>query len=556
MENKICYVVSCIALCVAMLFYDSKPLYCAPGQEALAADAQLAAQAFNHSRKFLEGWLPKLDPATGLLPQRLGESPLWTTHNSAADNFPFMLISAFFTRRELFRPLLEKSLVGELKYTIQRFGLPGTFDLAAGRQVPMKLDRLIFGASEYAKDGLVPMLEILGPGVWSQRMAALAEGVISAAPLETAWGRLPSNDAEVNGEMLQVLCRLYWKTGREEYLEFSRRIGDAYCFEVLPGNYGVPAHFWNFGSHTGDGSLKLRDHGCEIISGLTLLYAIEKELGSRRADTYFPAIDRMLRRAVEIGTDSLGFFYNEVDAATGELTRGEVSDNWGYDYYAWITMAMATGDESYLVPVRRALGNVNHYKDYRWEPRGESGQSQDGIADAVEGALLLLSYLPEPGAGQWVDHEIGRMLAMQRDDGVIEGWWGDGNFARTALMYAFWKSAGCRLSPWREDLRIAARRDGNGKNLELYLSSEKPWRGKLLFDRQRHSQWLGMSANYPRINAFAEWFTARPLELYRLEGVGEGSKTLTGSMLIEGIELELPGGKPLNLLVGRVKPGK
>ncbi len=351
--------------------------------------------------------------------------------------------------------------------------------------------------------------------------------------------------------MLQVLCRLYWMTGREQYLEFSRRIGDAYCFEVLPGNHGLPAHFWDFGSHTGDGRLKLRDHGCEIIGGLTLLYAIEKELGGSRAGRYFPAVDRMLRRAAEIATDSLGFFYNEVDAATGEVTRGGISDCWGYDYYAWVAMAMATGDESYLEPVRGALANLDHYRDYRWEPRGESRQSHDGIADAVEGALLLLSHLPQPNAAGWIDHEAARMLAMQRDDGVIEGWWGDGNYARTALMYALWKTAGCRLSPWREDLRIAASYDEDGK-LEIYLNSKKPWSGRLMVDRQRHSQWLGMSVNYPRINAFAEWFTARPLALYRLDGIGRESRTVTGSLLIAGIDIELPGGKPLNLNIEMV----
>jgi hypothetical protein len=546
--------VSCIALCAVLLLHEPGLLLSASNQDALVHDAELAAQAFNGSRKFLEGWLPQVDPVTGLLPQRLGDSPLWNTHNSAADNFPFMLISAAFTREELFQPLLEKSLVGELSQTIQLYNLPGSYDLASGKQVKLELDRLIFGASEYAKDGLVPMLEILGPGVWSERMAALAEGVITAAPLETSWGRLASNDCEVNGEMLQVLCRLYWMTGRKDYLEFSRRIGDAYCFEVLPGNHGVPAHYWDFSNHTGDGRLHLRDHGCEIISGLTLLYAIEKEQGGIRADTYFPVIDRMLRRTVEIATDSMGLFYNEVDAATGKVTRGNVSDCWGYDYYAWVTMAMATGDKSYLIPVRRAIGNINHYKDYRWEPRGDSGQSHDGIADAVEGALLLLSHLPQPGAAGWIDHEAARMLAMQRDDGVIEGWWGDGNFARTALMYAFWKTAGCRLSPWREDLRIAASYEG--EKIKIYLNSKEPWSGKLLMDRQRHSQWLGMSNNYPRINAFAEWYTVRPLALYHLDSDGELGRVLTGNMLIEGIKLELSGKKPLMLNIERAEKAK
>ncbi len=198
-NSKMRLVVSCIALWAACVM--SRPGYlCAlSSDDALADDAELAAGALNRSRKLLEGWLPHLDQATGLLPQRLGDSPLWTTHNSAADNFPFMLISAAFTRQELFRPLLEKSLAGELGHTIQQHGLPGSYDLAERRQVPLNNECLIFGASEYAKDGLVPMLEILGPGVWVRRMAALAEGVIAASRHETAWGLLPSGDAEVNG---------------------------------------------------------------------------------------------------------------------------------------------------------------------------------------------------------------------------------------------------------------------------------------------------------------------------------------------------------------------
>ncbi|MBW7998249.1 MAG: hypothetical protein FVQ81_17100 [Candidatus Glassbacteria bacterium] len=514
----------------------------------LARAAERAAEAFNRSRMFLEGWLPYLDKATGLLPQRLGDNPpLWTPHNSAADNFPFMLISAAFTSRDLFGPLLERSLVGEISNTIQLHGLPGTYDLGGKRQVDVGLDRLIFGASEYAKDGLVPMVEILGPGIWSRRMASLAEGVFAAAGHETAWGMLPSNDAEVNGEMLQVLCRLFWMTGRNEYLAWARRIGDAYCFEVLPGNHGVPAHVWDFAGHTGDGRLKLRDHGCEIISGLSLLYAIEKELGSERAEKYFPPVDRMLKRAVEIGVDSMGLFVNEVDAATGEVTRGNISDCWGYDYYAWVTMAMVTGDRSYLQPVRKALDNIHHCKDYRWEPRGDGSQSHDGIADAVEGALLLLSHLPVESAFDWVEHEAGRMFAMQRDDGTIEGWWGDGNFARTALMYALYKTRGCRLDPWREDLRIAARSGKEG--LIVHLDSGRPWSGKLLFDPPRHSYWLGMRRDYPRINAFAEWSTFNPLELYHVAGQGLEDMTVTGQKLIDGIEIQLSGEGPLRLNV-------
>ena len=36
------------------------------------------------------------------------------------------------------------------------------------------------------------------------------------------------------------------------------------------------------------------------------------------------------------------------------------------------------------------------------------------------------------------------LLAMQRPDGHIEDWYGEGNFNRTALLYALMKSQGVR----------------------------------------------------------------------------------------------------------------
>ncbi|HLA39744.1 MAG TPA: hypothetical protein VJ417_07100, partial [Candidatus Glassbacteria bacterium] len=391
----------------------------------LAESADRAAEEFSRTRCYLDGWSRHIDPRTGLLPQSLDASGnRWTPENSAADNFPFMLIAAWFTDHDNFSSLLKTALSGERQAAIQQWGLPSAYDFHTQQMETRSLDRLIFGASEYAKDGLVPMLEILGPGAWSERMAELVEGIFEAAPVETSFGRLPSDDAEVNGEMLQVLCRLFWRTGRDTYLEWARRIGDAYCYEVLPGNTQVPAHFWDFAGHTGDGRLKLRDHGCEIISGLSLLFAIEHYLGSEREVTYLPAVERMLSRIEQIASDSLGFFYNEVEAASGQVTNDRLSDCWGYDYYAWVTMSLVTGEEFFLEPVKKALGNLARLKDYPWEPRDDQrGQSQDGIADAVEGALLLSSHLPDSGAFEFIEHEAARLFTFQREDGILEEWW-------------------------------------------------------------------------------------------------------------------------------------
>ena len=78
------------------------------------------------------------------------------------------------------------------------------------------------------------------------------------------------------------------------------------------------------------------------------------------------------------------------------------------------------------------------------------------------------------------------MFAMQQPDGIVEGWHGDGNFARTALMYGLWKTQGARLSPWKHSLRLGAvasekesyfvltRKPTGKENSSLMLYATKP----------------------------------------------------------------------------------
>ena len=84
-------------------------------------------------------------------------------------------------------------------------------------------------------------------------------------------------DSELNGDFLQVLVRLSTMTGDARYLAWARAIADAYVEEVLPGNFGVPSTTWDFTAHTGEPLLRLRDHGNELVVGLTLLYALESD---------------------------------------------------------------------------------------------------------------------------------------------------------------------------------------------------------------------------------------------------------------------------------------
>ena len=95
--------------------------------------------------------------------------------------------------------------------------------------------------------------------------------------------------------------------------------------------------------------------------------------------------------------------------------------------------------------------------------------------------------------------------SRQQPDGIIEGWHGDGNFARTTIMYCLWKSQGVSAHPWREDLRLGAVRDGDG--IAISVSADTPWSGRLVFDRPRSKENLRLPIDWPRINQFPEWFT-------------------------------------------------
>jgi hypothetical protein len=139
-------------------------------------------------------------------------------------------------------------------------------------------------------------------------------------------------------------------------------------------------------------------------------------------------------------------------------------------------------------------------------------------------------------AFDWIDSEMGVMLGMQRPDGHIEDWYGEGNFNRTALLYAYMKSQGVRPERWEAGVRIGAVRDGD--RLLLHLDTPRPRR--VQFDFARHRRVLNFAQNYVRLNEFPEWFVVDENRLYRLrssESASAGDLRL-GSELIAGVEMK------------------
>lgn len=496
------------------------------------SNASQARDAIRLCHRLACAWLEQADPVSGLLPRNLRGDWYWNAQDAAADNFPFHLLTAFITDHHHLKRSLLEMLEAERRLTPRLDRLPDDFlfDRQGFRDGAYKLDAIIFGASEYAKDGLTPITEWLGPGAWLDRLQELVRDIWKHAPAESPLGRLPSNNVEVNGNMLQVSSRLYWMTGEEDYRRWAFRLAD---------------HYFLHESILEAPRLQLDDHACEIIGGLSEAYLLAAKTDAARHAKYRPAMHALLDRILRFARNGDGLLYHTIDPRDGRILRDELTDNWGYTYNAFLTVAEIDGVARFREAVVKVLSNLPKYVNYPWE-----GAGADGYADSIEGAINLLSRIPSAEAGDWVDRSMRILVAKQREDGLMESWYGDGNSARTALMYALMKTQGVTASPWRTDLELGAARI-DGKSLRLWLRAEHPWRGKLRFDRPRHRDLLRMPVDYPRINQFPEWFTVEERGRYEVYLRYGEPVPVSGKDLVAGYPLTLDAGREIELTVTR-----
>jgi len=491
---------------------------------------RLANEMLYRCHKFVEGWLAHADPKTGLIPRNLTASrDQWVVKDSAADNYPFMVLTADLTDRPLRDGRLLDILRTETKLTsrLDRLADDWSFSRQAFVRDKLDLQAIVFGSSEYVKDGLIPLTEWLGPSPWAERMIGLLDDLFKHAEIKTPFGNITTTNVEVNGDQLQGLSRVYWMTGDKKYLEWAIRIGDYY---LLGDNHPTR----NFTS------LRLRDHGCEVICGLTELYLAVAHARPDKKKAYEKPIHEMLDRVLEAARDPRGMLYNAFNPRTGEHDKG-ICDTWGYNYNGIYTVYLLDKTEAYRDAVRHVLKHLPEMTTYHWG-------SADEYADSIEGAINLYNREPVPEAAQWMDSEIHDMWRAQKPDGVLEGWHGDGNSARTAIMYALWKTQGITIQPWRSDVRLGAVRAGD--TLYISLIADKAWQGKLVFDKPRHRVNLHMPIDYPRINQFPEWFVAEGGRRYTvrdLMAVKESART--GKELQDGLPVTLAPGGELRLAV-------
>ena len=510
-----------------------------------AANARAANEALVRSQRVMYAWLEHADPRTGLLPRNLLESTdIWNARDAAADLYPYFVLTAWFTDPDLYAGRMQEILLTETAL-ISRVGrLADTYSFSKQGFDKQELDmaEVQFGSAEYMKDGLMPITEWLGVSPWRARMLGLLDDSWRFAAVETPYGRIPSTDVEVNGDQLQVLNRMYWVTRDERYLDYAERLGDFY---LLGKNH--PTRDFE--------RLRLRDHGNEVVSGLVELYATLREVRPAKAARYREPVHAMLDRILAVGRNADGLFYNVVDPRSGVAVDSAVADNFGYILNGFHAVYQIDGKREYREAVRRALTVLNEkYRGFDWENGGA-----DGDADAVEGALNLYNREPVPAAAEWIEFQIRFMWSKQdsahranaqrfRGTGVVEGGHPDGNFNRTSLMYALWKTQGTSAQPWRRDLLLGAVREGDAALVSIAAAG--PWAGKLRFDSPRHRTQMGMPRDWPRMNQFPEWFTVEAGRRYRVsEAGGRALGEYSGAELVEGIAIDLPGGAERRLVV-------
>ncbi|MCW5551666.1 MAG: acetylxylan esterase [Verrucomicrobiae bacterium] len=510
-----------------------------PTTDELLRRGEIARRHFSRALNLLDGWWATRDRETGLFPRRV-DQPVWAPQDNAADMFPFLTLTAYFLAPERLDEILQ-IIPLEKKLTERLSVLPDWYSITNRAFVHTNADlpRLIFNAAEYCKDGLLPMTEVMGRGPWFDRMVELTDATFEHAPVQSDFGLLPADDSEVNGDILQTLARLYSMTREPRYLAWAERIGDAYCFEVLPKNGGLPAYRWDFTKHEVlRDSLNLNDHGNELIGGLAELYVVTRAFNPQKANRYRAPLTAMFHRLLDKARNPDGLWYNLIRASTGEPLNSATPDTWGYALSATATFGTATSDPVLLEAVTNALRNIDQPRYLHWS-------DADAYADAIEGALYLLNRFPVRDGFDWMERMSPLFLGKQRDNGIVEGWYGDGNYARTALLAARYYTQGTVCRPWRTDLRCGAMREGG--TLRIALRAERDWEGKIIFDQPRHRLILNLPTNYARLNEWSEWFTIENDGRYQVKASDARSAVRTGAELAQGLPLTLKAGKVTRL---------
>ncbi|MCC6177384.1 MAG: hypothetical protein IT305_18960 [Chloroflexi bacterium] len=511
------------------------------------ANAILAAEAFTRASVVVQHWLDKVDPATGLMANwRPDSSTLgWFYQDTSSDLFPHIAIGAGLLLRDRYPEALAV-LAAERRLAPPAPALPDDILFPGGQHAGQTADRRMFGAAEYTKDALLPLVERLGPDPWLGRLQEVTDEILAASSTPTRRGPIPADTNEVNGDVLQTLDRAYWATGDERYFAMADRIGRAYVEDMLPKSDWLPVHEWDFvkGEPIGKPRLRLSDHGNEIVSGLVGWHMIESLRGAPDAPAHRVAIRKMLDRILETGRNQDGLWFRVIQIPSGRVDQSGLTDNWGYITQPFLAQAaleraIPDGDlahaDRYEEAARQELRALPSYRFYPWQ-RGV----MDGNADSLESAMYLLAQFHDTDAAQWADEQAAVLFGFQTPDGIVEDNYLDGNFVRSALLYGLYLTRGVVAEPWQPGLAVGAAQTGSC--VDLVISSTGAWDGVLHFDTPRHQEYLHLPIDFQRLNEWPEGFTVAAGTSYHVAEDNGSAQDVDGSVLAKGLPLRLEAG--------------
>ncbi|MCF7837938.1 MAG: hypothetical protein K9N49_04840 [Candidatus Marinimicrobia bacterium] len=513
---------------------------------AASASSEMAGYSFSKVQRWLrEVALKRVDPETGLYRGNW----IWSYADAAADCYPFVVWAAYVTDLDALNGPVLDMLHAEIRQCNQYGQIPVTWNFKAGRgpvgkQVDDSLEQVFFGASEYAKDGLTAIIELLDPrGLgrpWFERLLAIETEMWARADRPSPHGLLPPHDsAQFPGDQLQVLTRLFSMTRDPQFLEYADRL----ALNVLEDETFTLS--------------KLSDHGCEVIGGLGLWLGVTAELDPVRARSYLPKLRGVLDSIIERGLNPDGLMLQALQDTPGRH-EGDLSDGWGYNYVAFLCYDAVAGEKRYEPYVREALTSLGQpaYRDRRWgsvvDPkRNVALVTLDQYADSIEGALYLLARVREPAGFEWADGEMARNVIFSQKPLTETDLWGtskfESNAVRTVIMHAMLHSGGVLARPWRQGMGLGAAIVG--EQLALVISVAEDWEGQLAFDRPRHRLHMGFDHDWPRMNTVPEWWAVEPATRYRIRYADGREEFRSGAELSAGLAVRVTPESPLRLVV-------
>lgn len=539
-----------LALVVTSLAFGADPAWVGRAEH----NGKMAREALDRSLRVTHAWLRLADPVTGLLPRR-DNNPNWVVRDSAADLYPFTVIASYFLEPQLYEGAMHDILRREMQLTMRVGRLSDDF-LAGGSgfvRPTVEMDEVIFGSSEYMKDGLLPITEILGETPWYHRMRGIATDMVKYAPYTWNGRKLPAQTSEINGNALQVLSRMYWRTRDPEYLANLITIGDFYFLHQLPKTNYLPVHDWNIATDQPKrGVFLYSDHGNEIVGGLSEAFVVVTSARPEKAAQWKAPFKKLIDRVLEVGLNPDGVWYASVDVQTGKVVDQRHAHCWGYMFNGIYTAYLLTGEEKYHQAVQRAMDGVVRKPEYLFDESGAGrGWGANAYSDSIEGALVLINRIPHEGLDRAMDDAMLKYYKRQKDNGIVEYWYGDGNYIRTAMMYAFYKSQGAFLTKWHDRVELGAVAKERGVN--LLVRAESPWSGLLRFDVARHREHWNMGRNYPRLNEWPEWFTVEHDRAYEVRFNGGPVRRHYGFELRKGLPLAVAGSEKVTVEVTEVR---